>query len=77
MDLDTVPKIDEVFKTARDYNERLKGYLLLSMYPTNIFIDEAHQAADILEYPNLFLLQSRIFERKIYRDTWADSLFVH
>ncbi|WP_063657861.1 division plane positioning ATPase MipZ [Candidatus Arsenophonus triatominarum] len=77
MDLDTVPKIDEVCKIAKDYNERLKGYLLLSMCPTNIFIDEAHQAADVLEYPNLFLLKSRIFDRKIYRDTWANSLFVH
>jgi len=77
MDLDTIPHIDELFKIAKDYNEQLKGYLLLNMCPTNIFIDEAHQAANILEYPNLTLLKSRVFERKIYRDTWADSLFVH
>lgn len=77
MDLDTVSHISNVFNTALDYNETAKGYVLLNMCPTNIFIDEAHQAAELLkEYPTLTLVSSRVCDRKIYRDTWGDSVTV-
>lgn len=77
MDLDTVSHISNVFNTALDYNETAKGYVLLNMCPTNIFVDEAHQAAELLkEYPALSLVNSRIYDRKIYRDTWGDSVTV-
>jgi len=77
MDLDTVSHISNVFNTALDYNENAKGYVLLNMCPTNIFVDEAHQAAELLkEYPALTLVSSRVCDRKIYRDTWGDSLTV-
>lgn len=77
MDLDTVSHISNVFNTALDYNETAKGYVLLNMCPTNIFVDEAHQAAELLkEYPALSLVNSRICDRKIYRDTWGDSVTV-
>ncbi|CNI57186.1 ParA family protein [Yersinia ruckeri] len=77
MDLDTVSHISNVFNTALDYNETAKGYVLLNMCPTNIFVDEAHQAADLLkEYPSLSLVNSRVCDRKIYRDTWGDSVTV-
>lgn len=77
MDLDTVSHISNVFNTALDYNEAAKGYVLLNMCPTNIFVDEAHQAAELLkEYPALTLVTSRVCDRKIYRDTWGDSVTV-
>lgn len=77
MDLDTVAHISDVFKTVLDYNEDVKGHVLLNMCPTNIFIDEAHQAASVLsDYPALTLVNSRICDRKIYRDTWAESITV-
>lgn len=77
MDLDTVSHISNVFNTALDYNETAKGYVLLNMCPTNIFVDEAHQAAELLkEYPALTLVSSRVCDRKIYRDTWGDSVTV-
>ncbi|SUD99069.1 putative crown gall tumor protein VirC1 [Providencia rettgeri] len=77
MDLDTVAHISKVFITALDYNEQVKGYVVLNMCPTNIFIDEANQAAEVLnEFPPLKLISSRICDRKIYRDTWADSITV-
>lgn len=77
MDLDTVSHISNVFNTALDYNENAKGYVLLNMCPTNIFVDEAHQAAELLkEYPTLSLVDSRVCDRKIYRDTWGDSVTV-
>ena len=77
MDLDTVSHISNVFNTALDYNENAKGYVLLNMCPTNIFVDEAHQAANLLkEYPALSLVNSRVCDRKIYRDTWGDSVTV-
>lgn len=77
MDLDTMSHISNVFNTALDYNETAKGYVLLNMCPTNIFVDEAHQAAELLnEYPSLTLISSRVCDRKIYRDTWGDSVTV-
>lgn len=77
MDLDTVAHLSKVFATALDYNEKLIGNVVLNMCPTNIFIDEAHQAAAVLtEFPPLRLSVSRICDRKVYRDTWAESITI-
>ncbi|HGJ5878366.1 MAG TPA: AAA family ATPase [Arsenophonus nasoniae] len=77
MNLDTISHITEVFTEAKDWNEKIKGFLLLNMCSTNLFIKEANQAAEaLLEFPQFLLTKNRIFDRKIYRDTWAESITV-
>ncbi|WP_285143251.1 ParA family protein, partial [Serratia ureilytica] len=43
MDLDTIGYLSEMFSTAQEYNEKVKGYIVLNMCPTNIFINEANE----------------------------------
>ena len=45
---------------------------MLNMCPTNIFINEANEAAQVLsEYPEFTLVSHRLCDRKIYRDARA------
>lgn len=78
MDLDTIGYLSEMFSTAQEYNEKVKGHIVLNMCPTNIFINEANEAAAVLcEYPQLTLVANRVCDRKIYRDAWGEALSVH
>lgn len=78
MDLDVVPHTCEVFSAAKDFNENVRGYLVLNMAPTNMFVNEAHQAAEVLaDYPQMQLAESRICDRKAQRDAWAESLTIY
>ncbi|MBF9066409.1 ParA family protein, partial [Escherichia coli] len=45
MDLDVVPHTCSVFTAAKDFNEDVRGYLVLNMTPTNMFVNEANEAA--------------------------------
>ena len=78
MDLDTIGYLSEMFSTAQEYNEKVKGYIVLNMCPTNIFINEANEAAQVLsEYPEFTLVSHRLCDRKIYRDAWGEAITVH
>ncbi|WP_168403411.1 ParA family plasmid-partitioning AAA ATPase [Erwinia amylovora] len=77
MDLDVVPHTCKVFTDAKDFNENVRGYLVLNMTPTNMFVNEANQAAEVLEdYPEMKLAESRVCERKAHRDAWAESMTI-
>ncbi|MBK0079829.1 ParA family plasmid-partitioning AAA ATPase [Kosakonia sp. S58] len=77
MDLDVVPHTCAVFTAAKDFNEEVRGYLVLNMAPTNMFVNEAHQAAEVLkDYPQMKLADTRICDRKAHRDAWAESLTI-
>ena len=77
MDLDVVPHTCEVFTAAKDFNENVRGFLVLNMAPTNMFVNEAHQAAEVLaDYPQMQLAESRICDRKVHRDAWAESMTI-
>ena len=57
------------FTAAKDFNEDVRGYLVLNMTPTNMFVNEANQAADVLkDYPEMRLASSRVCDRKAHRD---------
>lgn len=74
MDLDVVPHTCEVFTAAKDFNEKVRGYLVLNMTPTNMFVREGDAAQKVLEdYPEMSQAKNRVCERKVFRDTWATS----
>lgn len=79
MDLDVVPHTCNVFTEAKDFNEEVKGYLVLNMTPTNMFINEGNEAAQVLleDYPQMKLAETRICDRKAHRDAWADSKTIY
>lgn len=77
MDLDVVPHTCSVFTDAKDFNESVRGYLVLNMTPTNMFVNEGNQAAEVLkDFPQMGLANSRICDRKAHRDAWAESMTI-
>lgn len=65
------------FTAAKDFNEDVRGYLVLNMTPTNMFVNEANQAADVLkDYPEMRLASSRVCDRKAHRDARAESMTI-
>ncbi|MFT4274095.1 MAG: AAA family ATPase [Pantoea sp.] len=78
MDLDVVPHTCSVFTAAKDFNEEVKGYLVLNMTPTNMFVNEGNEAAQVLEdFPQMRLAATRICDRKAHRDAWAESMTIY
>ncbi|GFO72996.1 chromosome partitioning protein [Bathymodiolus japonicus methanotrophic gill symbiont] len=68
-DLDTVPKMQEIYTDAKMLNEKLKFKAVITMGPTNPIINEAEETQVFLEnYPDIELLDTIIRERKVYRD---------
>lgn len=73
-DVNTIPKMAEIFEEAKIINSRLKGYLIMNLCPTNPVIKEADEAANYLKTIEGFrLAQTRIHDRKAYRDAFADG----
>jgi chromosome partitioning protein len=74
-DLETIPYVSELIDTAKDINENIDAYCLVSMAPTHPFNDESSSAAELLEsYSEYFkLLKSFVKDRKVYRDALLDG----
>ncbi|MEJ1371257.1 MAG: AAA family ATPase [Candidatus Sedimenticola sp. (ex Thyasira tokunagai)] len=76
-DLDTLPKLVDIATQARDINENLQCKAVLTMAPTNPVISEVTEGREYLaSYPELMLLETTIFDRKVYRDTMCDGFGV-
>lgn len=68
-DLDTVPRMQEIFNDAKLLNPALQFKAVITMGSPNPIIHEAQEAQVFFEsYPNIKLLKTIIRERKVYRD---------
>ena len=68
-DLDTVPRMKDIYKDAMILNPDLKFFSVLTMAPTNPVVNEAKEARLFFEnYPEITLLNTIIRQRKVYRD---------
>jgi chromosome partitioning protein len=77
LDLNTLPKMQEIITQAKDLNPNLKAFGLITMSPTNPIISESDDAREILKnYPAITLLKSSISDRKVYRDAMIEGLGV-
>ena len=73
-DLETLPHVNDVVGLARGMNPDLKSFALLSMAPSNPFINEVREAQELLqEFTELSLSPSIIRDRKIYRDAMLEG----
>ena len=76
-DLDTLPKMQEMIVIAKDYNPKLKVFSVLSAAPTHPLNNEISEAREcIADYPELPLVRTMIYDRKIYRASMSDGLGV-
>ena len=73
-DIDTVPLMSDMVKQAREMNESLRAYCVLTMCPTNPQITEiADSQKFIRNFAEIKLLDSLICDRKVYRDAIASG----
>jgi chromosome partitioning protein len=71
-DLDTIYRMVRLISTAKEINENLKSYCVLTQAPTNPVITEIEEAKNyIKEINELHLVNTIICERKVYRDALA------
>ena len=76
-DLDTLPSMLNVIKEAKDFNEKLTSYAVMTMAPTNPSMDDLNQAKDFFSsYDDITLLNTAICERKIYKEAASMGLSV-
>jgi chromosome partitioning protein len=73
-DLDTLPRLQEMIIQAQDINSKLKVKALLTMCPTNYKSNEDSEAIEYLaEFPEITILNSKIHDRKVYRDAMSNG----
>lgn len=73
-DVDTLPKMQEIISEAKDYNEKLKAFALITMGPTNPIISEIRETQlCIANFADLNLLDFVISDRKVYRDAISEG----
>lgn len=71
-DLDTLPYLKDIILQAKDLNPQLKEYGLLTMVPTHPGIREADEAQEYwVDFPSIPLLTTKIYDRKVYRDSMS------
>ncbi len=76
-DLDTIPIMSDMIKQAREMNEALQAYCVLTMSPTNPVITEIAESREFLTvFSEIQLLDTLISERKVYRDALASGFGV-
>jgi chromosome partitioning protein len=69
LDLETLPKLNDIIMIAMDQNPNLKVFGLLSKAPSNPLISEINEAKELLaQFPLFTLAETIIRERKAYRD---------
>ena len=71
-DLDTLEKMNAIVAESRDFNPGLRAFVLLSLVPTNPVIEDDARRL-VADYPELKLLETRICDRKAYRDAMSSG----
>lgn len=73
-DIDTIPLMSDMVKQAREMNESLQAYCVLTMCPTNPQITEISDSQKFIRnFAEIKLLNSLIGDRKVYRDAIASG----
>ncbi len=76
-DLDVLVDMNVLIKNAKWVNDSLTVHALFSIAPTNTKIKELSGAVEfIASYPDINLLSSVIYDRKVYRDSMSEGLGV-
>lgn len=73
-DIDTIPLMSDMVKQAREMNESLQAFCILTMCPTNPQITEIADSQKFIQnFAEIKLLDSLICDRKVYRDAIASG----
>lgn len=78
IDLNTIPKVIEIFGVAKMMNEALQGLFVQNLCSTLPTMKEADEAELILsEIDEAKLSPVRLCDRKVYRDSFSEGFGVH
>lgn len=73
-DLDVIPDLVKMIEETKLYNEELKTLGVFNFTPTNPNINEESEAKLFLsDYPEITLLSTRLYERKVFRDALSEG----
>lgn len=76
-DLETMPRVNEIIKSAKDYNPNLQAFAVLSIASPNPMVAETAEAQELLkEFSEMKLADTVIRTRQIYKRAMADGLGV-
>lgn len=76
-DLETMPRVNEIIKTAKVYNPDMQAYAVLSMASPNPLVSETAEAQELLrDFSELKLANTIIRSRQAYKRAMADGLGV-
>jgi chromosome partitioning protein len=76
-DLDTAKKLVKMINDAKDINEKLKTFAVLTMTPSNPAITEIQDAKNYLSsFAPLVVIEPCVYDRKAYRDAVCNGLGV-
>jgi chromosome partitioning protein len=76
-DLDTMSHLQTIIIQAKDLNDNLNVFGLITMAPTNPVVSEIKEAHEYLsDYPDIKLLKTVVCSRKVYRDAMSEGLGV-
>lgn len=76
-DLETMPRVNEILKTAKVYNPNLQAYAVLSMASPNPLVSETAEAQELLrDFSEMRLADTVIRSRQIYKRALADGMGV-
>jgi len=74
-DIVTLPHMAALIKASRRVNPKLKAMAFVNSAPTNTQNIDTMSARDaIAEFPEIILLNTTIYDRRIYRDSMAEGL---
>ena len=72
-DLYTAGNVEAIANAAKDLNDSLKVYYILSIAPTQANASEISDAKDFFDSQEAKLLKEIIFDRKAYRDAFREG----
>lgn len=75
-DLSTIPRMSEIIDEAKDINEKLQAYAVITMSPSNSPSDTQEAIEYLKTFENLSICNTIIGDRKIFRDSTSTGLGV-
>lgn len=75
-DLETLPHISDIINAAKEVNESLQAFVVITMSPSNTQLDTQEAIAFVKQFDNIVLCNTIIGDRKIFRDSSSTGLSV-
>jgi chromosome partitioning protein len=74
-DIETIPHMAGLIKSSRRVNPKLKAFALINSAPTNTQDKDSDSAKNVIrQFKDIILVNTVVYDRRIYRDSMAEGL---